>query len=446
MKTKMYTFKKHLTYVLLLVLINISLTVFPQSLVIEQDRTRAGVCPSPESEACVTIIASKLLTLTFESNVDRTIVIASQKVVGKNIEYTLYFPTDRPEYFDRILTIYCQSFAKGATIPLLLGPKESELYYVHVTECYQNHLDKGFSFFKKCAYVDAKEEFRKAQEECADAPPNDDVKNQIMIIDSIEKLKKLAKESYEILDFKKGIEYYAAIASLNKEDEFARQRLIECRYENSRFCQLYLINARNYFDLQEYEKAAILYNKVIENNCGDNIELANVYLEKIEKTKEKKNELSTALTYQWAYKTPFGFSVGGYRDKKVSAFLTLLFNADLFEGFRANYAKAERPEFDASLGITIRPVKNRFVPAWLTIGAGYTSVVNFIEQSLEKPKWNFNHAISPELGILVKIPFGKNPKAGLALRYTFQYRFALDSDAKELVRPLNHIVGLGFCF
>jgi len=448
MKTQKQHFKIISSTLFFLLFIGINISVISQNLVVEQDFTRVGTCLSPDDEACVTIIASRLLSLTFESNVDSAINIALKKQVGQNIEYTIYFPTDKLEYFDRILTVYCQSFAKGVQIRLKLRTKESELYYVSVTECYKLYLEKGLALFRQCSYFDAKEEFRKAQEDCSDAPPNDDVKNKIIAIDSIIKLKKLAKDCYEILDFKKAEDYYSAIVSLNKDDNFAYQKMLECRLENSKYCQLYVINARNLFDKKEFVKAEMLYKKIIENGCpNDHIDWAKMYLEKISKKlsrrkhdrsapdrsaiDRKKVVPSTVFTLQWAYKKRFGFSIGGYPDRKVSAYFTFLFNSEKIYAVEEKLISNKGHDFDATLGITIRPIKNKYAPLWLAFGAGYSGLV---------------HSVSPEIGILAKIPFGKDTKVGLALSYHFKYRAALLPGTQKYVPAFNHIVGIGFCF
>jgi len=439
MKNQTLTLKKISYCLVMLLFISIHVSVTSQTLVVEQDYERAGACLSPGDEACVTIIAHKLLALSFESNVDAEVNVAFKKTIGQNIEYTLHFSTDRAEYLDRTLSIYCQSFTKGVHIPLSLSPKESKLFYITVTECYKNYLEKGLLLFKQCSYADAKEEFRKAQEECSDAPPNDDVKNKIIVIDSILYLRKLGKEYFEMLDFKKAEKCYQSIYELNKDDNLAHRKMIDCRTENMNYCEKYIIAAKNFYDKKEYEKAVALYSKVIENGCkGEYIELAELYLGQANKKlgKERNSSRSTVFTFQWAYLKRFGFSIGGYPDKKVLPYFTFVFNTDKITVKKEDLesgeiSKSAQYDFDSAFGITIRPVKNKYVPLWLTIGIGYSGLI---------------HSVSPEIGILAKIPFGRDAKVGLALRYTFQYRAVIESEKRSLVPAINHFVGLGFCF
>jgi len=426
----------------LLWIMGVNLSVISQNLIVEQDFKRSGDCPSPESEACVTITANKSLKLSFTSNVDSVLDIAFKKQAGQNMEYTLFFPTDRLEYFDRILTVHCLSVASAESvqIPLLLGPKESEFYYVSLAECYKTHYERGLLLFKQCSYDNAKEVLKKAQDECFDAPKNDDVKNKIAVIDSIMKLRKTAKESYEMLDYKKAEEYYQIIHSLNNDDGFAEEKYIECRNESINLCNLYLLNARNYNSSHEYDKSQLLYKKVNENQCSFEAEEGDgTHTEQgeneFDKEEKKKREISRVLTYEWSWRAPFGFSYGSYKDKKVSAYFTILFNADVFMNTKAK----NMPEFDLSFGLTARPVNNKYTPFWLTMGAGYTG--SFGKYGVSS---KFHHSVSPEIGILIKIPFGRDPKSGLAIRYNFQYRIPIFSNG--IIPPCNHSVGLGFCF
>jgi len=390
-----------------LMLVGINFSGFSQKIIVEQDFSRTDVCKASNKEACVTLIAGKFMVLKFESNVDISVNIASRKEIGNNMEYTLHFPADMPEYFNRILTVYCQPFEKSITIPLLLAPKEAEFYHIKVSECYNDYFERGTLLFKQSSYIAAKEEFIKAQDNCPDALQNDDVNKKVKLIDSIITLKSLADRYYDVSDFAKAEGFYEKYSLLNSEDEYAKQRLLECR------------NKKNNEPQTEPEKDV--------------------------PAKELEKELPIAITFQWAPMTTFGLSIGGYNNRSVSAYFTLLFNLDLIQGFRENYAKSHSPEFDVAIGVTVRPVRNKYVPLWITVGTGYTDVINYTG-SLESPKWNFNHAFSPEVGVLIRIPFGRNPKAGLALRYTFQYRFAIGQTAKQFIDPFNHIVGLGFCF
>jgi len=437
---------------LLLLIMSIHFSAKSQSLLILQDTTSRGDnCVPPKiTDACVTFIAKKSLELSFTSSVDRLVNVASKTEIGEYIEYNLTFPTDDLQYLDRVLSVHCQLFPQESRINLMLEPKESLRYFVTISECYNTYLKNGVNLFAQALYPEAKQEYSKAQE-CFDAPSDGEMVMRISVIDTILYLKKIAQENFEALDFKSAMETYNKIIALNPNDLSAKQKYNEAQSENLKLCDKNLKKAYRYYDEQNYEKAIALYNNILSNDCYDKnseeYKLVEANLENIEKKANKHREIATAITYQMnlsrkgsPIKTFFGLSVGSYRDRKWAAYFTFLFNTEMFEAFRSNFPKPERtPEIDLAVGTTVRPVRNLYTPFWIAFGVGYTGVS-------DRTKLRVYSAVSPEVGILAKIPFGRDPKAGLVLRYTLQYRFALDPQMQNYFKRFNHIVGLGFCF
>ncbi|MCL1850452.1 MAG: hypothetical protein FWF70_03460 [Bacteroidetes bacterium] len=424
---------------------SINFSAKSQHLIVTQDtESRAETCIAPKvTDACVTFIARNNLELSFTSSVDKVVNVASKNNIGEYTEYNLTLPTDNLQYLDRILYVSCQLFPQSVSINLMLEAKESLRFYVYLSECYSIHYKNAINYLSQTAYQEAKEEFATAQK-CFDAPSDGEVVAKIVIIDSILNLRTIAKEQFELLDYQASMETYTKILSYNPNDNYARQRYNECQQENDRLCDKIMTKAHKYFEEGDYEKAKILYNRVVKYNCYTKDPETRKILEKdlkdVEEFELKKKELLAVITYQWAINTPFGVSVGSYRDRKWGGYFTFLFNPDIFESFRGNFpTKRERPEIDAAFGATVRPSINKWTPIWIAFGLGYTAVGI-------QTNHDTYHAVSPEAGILVKIPFGKNPKAGLALRYTFQYRFSIDFTQQKYVKPVNNIVGLGFCF
>ncbi|GHT54625.1 hypothetical protein FACS189446_4710 [Bacteroidia bacterium] len=118
----------------------------------------------------------------------------------------------------------------------------------------------------------------------------------------------------------------------------------------------------------------------------------------------------------------------------------------MFELLRTNKNETVRPELNISFGWTLKLVK----PVWLLFGPGYTGVGKYAvdeqkENSTEDDlSLKIKHAVSPEAGLLCKLNLSK--KIGLALRYTFQYRFALDKADIDYIGKTRHVFGVGFCF
>jgi len=149
--------------------------------------------------------------------------------------------------------------------------------------------------------------------------------------------------------------------------------------------------------------------------------------------------------------------VGKYK-KGGAAYFSLRLNSSLFETMRNNYENAVRPELNISTGATIKV----YNPIWIFFGPGYTGVgewfyTNSTEDSgssnpdlsnKNTPVFTVYSAISPEIGLLGKI-------GPVVLRYTFQYRFALEIgntenndklSIQDYIGTIRHVIGVGFCF
>ncbi len=157
-------------------------------------------------------------------------------------------------------------------------------------------------------------------------------------------------------------------------------------------------------------------------------------------------KLNHVLTYEFEKDVSIGFSTGKYNDNKSGGYFTLRANKGAFEAIRSNLDADARPELDLSFGWTIKIVK----PMWIFFGPGYTGVGKYLPGvtssglTEEKLKLNIIHAVSPEAGVMCKIPLAR--KIGIAFRYTFQYRFALDKKEIDYIGKNRHVFGVGFCF
>jgi hypothetical protein len=192
--------------------------------------------------------------------------------------------------------------------------------------------------------------------------------------------------------------------------------------------------AESYFEERNYQRAQPLYEKVIERSCNE----SSIAYERLQAMSVKHPHV---LTCEFALNTPFGISSGNYKDHKVSGYFTLRFNSELFELLRTAEDEKLKPELNVSFGWTVKVIK----PVWVFFGPGYTGVGKYIvESDDDKLKLKINHAISPEVGLLGKIVLAD--KIGIALRYTFQYRFALEKENIDYIGKTRHVLGIGFCF
>jgi tetratricopeptide (TPR) repeat protein len=408
-----------------------------QKLTVERDTvSMQGLCTVGETDACVIIIADTLLRLTFESSMDNKVNIVSERKNGSIIQYLLHFPTGYI-YANRVLEIISPVVASVEIDDFDLQPKESRTYVVSAPRCYLETYKEALELFRKGSYTESKEKYRQATK-CFDVPLDENTANKIIVIDSIQMLKKIADKSYEIGDFDNAMNTYKKILSYNQEDEVVAVRYAESAAQKDQSCIKYFTDAEKYFNRNEVERAKRLYEQVILKGCGTYY--YQISMERLNAI-EDKAQSTTVLTYEWIKSTPIGFSIGGYRDRKAGGFFTLQTNVDMFESIRSNYAKSKKPEIDVAFGWTLRPVKKK-VPVWIFFGPGYTGVGEYIyqdENTTEKPKLHFYHAISPQIGLLAKI-------GPVALRYTFRYCFALKKETEDYIGTTHHVVGLGFCF
>jgi tetratricopeptide (TPR) repeat protein len=410
-----------------------------QKLVVERDSDAVqGLCTVGETDACVIIVADTLLRLTFESSMDAKVNIVSKREIGSSFQYLLRFPTGYV-YEKRVLEIISPIASSVEIEDFNLQPKESRTYIVSAPRCYLDAYKEALELFRKGSYDESKEKYKHATK-CFDVPLDENTASKIAIIDSIQLLKKIADKSFEIADYDNALMRYQKILSYNQEDQVIAIRYAECIAQKDQSCIKYFTDAEKYFNQNETERAKKLYEQVIMKGCGTyyyqiSTERLNTIEEKVKPTK--------VLTYEWVSTAPIGLSIGSYKDRKTGGFFTIQTNIDMFETLRSNYAKSKRPEVDVAFGWTTRPVR-KHIPIWIFFGPGYTGVGEYIyedeeNQSSEKPKLHFYHAISPEAGLLLKL-------GPVALRYTCQYRFALKKETENYVKPVKHIFGLGFCF
>ncbi|MDR0725108.1 MAG: hypothetical protein LBF59_03745 [Prevotellaceae bacterium] len=408
-----------------------------QKLIVERDTISIqGLCTVGETDACVIIVADSLLRLTFESSMDAKVDIVSKREIGPAVQYLLRFPTGYI-YANRVLEIMSPVASSVEIEDFNLQTKESRTYIVTAPRCYLETYKEALELFRKGSYAESKEKYLQATR-CFDVPLDENTANKIAIIDSIQILRKIADKSFEIMDYENAIINYRKILNYNQEDEAAAIRYAECASQKDQVCIKYFADAEKYFNQNEFQRAKKLYEQVIAGGC-----ITFYYQTSLERlnTIEDKQKSNTVITYEWANTVPIGISTGKYRDRKTGGFFTFQTNPDFFESLRSNYAKAERPEIDVAFGWTIRPVKER-VPVWIFFGPGYTGVGEYIykdENTSDKPTLSFYHAISPEIGLLGKIGM-------VALRYTFQYRFALKKETENYLGKTQHIIGVGVCF
>jgi tetratricopeptide (TPR) repeat protein len=392
--------------------------------------------------ACVTISVPKSMQpLFYEGDVKKQPEEIDS--TGLDTNYNLKFEIIKG-YERNNVTIHINGF-DPLTLYFLLNPNQLLKYYIFdpdstIVDCYNQLTREGMSLFRSGLYKEARDKYE-AVKNCSNIQSLMEVESRIILIDSILIWKTYGEVAYSTSNFPEAIGQFQKIFIKNPDDKFIEKRLSECIIMQSEFCKMNFETAERYFEDRDYINAEALYKKVIDSHCV-NEQYA------IQKMREIQNlkQFSQVLTYELAKDVSIGFSSGKYKDNKPGGYFTLRFNEEVFEAVRSNLSVGDKPELNLSFGWTIKIVK----PLWIFFGPGYTGVGKYIADEAdsgnneENLKLNISHAVSPEIGLVCKIPATK--KIGIALRYTFQYRFALDTAEIDYIGKTRSVLGLGFCF
>ncbi|MDR2804721.1 MAG: tetratricopeptide repeat protein [Dysgonamonadaceae bacterium] len=391
------------------------------------------------------------VTLSVKENLQPTFKCWDQLVnpveietVADKVYYHLHFSVAQPNA--RITLEVTVNGISPCNIPLTLNINRWYRYDIFdpdatIVDCYNQLMREGTNLFTNALYDEAREKYE-AVKNCSKIENLDKVNAQIILIDSIQQWRDMADASFAVADYPGCIAACQRILAKNPKDEYNRNRLTESRLQQREDCAAMFRIAQSYFENKDYKNAQPLYEKVIDRSCTEATQ-AFARLEMIRNTKQ----LPHVLTYEYEKDVPVGFSTGNYKQNKTSGYFTLRFNPDVFEMARTGDKEQLTPELNLSFGWTIKIVK----PVWIFFGPGYTGKGRYVpeestgeEEGEEEFSLQIKHAVSPEVGLVAK--FNLSAKVGLALRYTFQYRYALEKASEEYMGPIRHILGIGFCF
>lgn len=425
--------------------------------------TELNVFSGKDDEAGMVITCPKSIALTFESSHDKMVDVYQTEEKGENKVYYIRLKVGR-KYSGRKITIITSDF-NPLTFDGDLSPKQLKQYELYdpdaafVYGCYYEYRKRGTDYFQKAMYAEAKEVYSIAKE-CSDCPQDSDLDERIASIDSIDIYMKRAAKMQDMLNFKEAANYYLKVLLLNPKDEAAVAKRLEMENKYTSDCTRYVEMAETYYNDGDYQKSLELYKKVVDLNCFNSV-VASERAAYIQNKINHRRQRSRVFTYQWGQHTPVILSMGSYKNHKVGGYFTLGFHPDVFNAARKDYDETKDFEAAASFGWNGRPIKK--VPAWIFGGIGYTMNGQFlpkgqkasintlgdgvdpvdpaepVEPAEQDMKFKAYHSVCPELGVLVKIKF-------FVLRYTFQYRFAVDKKYKDEIEKTQHSIGFGFCW
>jgi tetratricopeptide (TPR) repeat protein len=415
-------------------------SAYGQKLLEFDDSAPVSVFASDRIESLVVISSDSALNLSFKTNWNEEIVYWKEPEIEAGLRlYYLLFPMDE-EYRGRTLFVLSQGYETlSVAIPLM--PKMLKTILVRdpnvaVIGCFYQLTREALGLFQDGMYEEARAKYLESMKCKIDYRPEyePEVRDRIARIDSIVIGKMLGDTAYDIADYYNAIEEYRKIYAENPTDKYIGSRLSEARSRQREICSADFSIAENYFFAKDYVQAKVYYDRVIAQSCFN----APGAIQKLQVISGLQ-QLPHALTYETAPGAGIGLSTGNYKANRASGYFTVRLNREVFEIVRSNREESARPELNVSFGWTLRVAR----PFWLFFGPGYTGVGEYVPKG-EGLELKVNHAVSPEVGVLGKIKL--TDKMGVVLRYTFQYRYALEKEVADYIGWTRHVLGVGYCF
>jgi len=393
------------------------------------------------AQSGITVYCSSTLSLSFESNVDRTVDVYNTEERGGLKYYYIRFTVGRfrgANYSGRVLEVLAPGFLP-LRVRIDLQPSESktfEIYDPNATVgvgCFYENFNVATELFRNSMYAEARERFNLSKE-CTDYQASSNIAYILESIDSILILRTRGDYHFDLQNYNEAYNAYQKAVGFNSSDTYAVNRRNESLGKINELCSNYFHEAESYFYEKKYKEAEPLYEKMLALSCVNNRE-ANLRLLELRRNMANRLHRAQVILYEYAETAPFGISYGRYSTLNFGTYVSLRFNSEMFKSFSKTDDMEEKPEVNLSFGwnrMVIREVG-------FFAGLGYTGVGQWEKDTENELQLTLHHAVSPEAGVLFKI-------GPIALRYTFQYRFALNNEFQDYIGKMSHVAGIGICF
>ena len=151
------------------------------------------------------------------------------------------------------------------------------------------------------------------------------------------------------------------------------------------------------------------------------------------------NKKENVFLYEISENTPIGISLGRYSQTHVSPYFSLRLNTDMLKVAKKYNYEGYEPEVNISIGLN--KMVNKYI--WVLAGIGYVGMSEWDygvnNEYAGDPKHILHSGLAPEAGALIKL-------GPIALKYTCQFRLALEEGFERKMGRIRHVGGIGFCF
>jgi len=415
------------------------------------------VFPGENQYAIIIVLAPNHYNLSFKTSLDgdkSLIENVESKEVGARNEYTIVL--DAKKTFGSKLIITSATHTNALEIPVELKANSGVKYTINdpsdpltneASRVYQMEADK---FFSVSNYDRATDSYKACLDAWTVASTVDTayVKRRLNDIQTIKSKSAEGLAAESISDYLTMRNAYNAALMLNPYDKDVNVKYQFASVRVDSLCASYKRTADKLLaQRKDLEAAETVLNKIVASECPESMWAKDALLTlDVEGWKNLKSRHT--VTYEYAKGAALGFSSGNYNVDNSSGYLTLRLAPSLFEYFRMKENDIVSGEANLSFGWTI-PLYHIDVPRstnfglWMFVGPGATAYTEIWDGGDEA---FVEFAVSPEIGVLFKIPLPGVQTNQIALRYTFQYRYWLEKDYADIVGSVRNVIGIGFTF
>ena len=450
------------------------------------------VFPNAGDSALILIRCHKLTPLDFflfesDKTFKESKLIPNKTELSDADDYVYHFIFSAKKQ-NRVMLAISSPGMGSVTIKSDIGAKLVKSFRINrpfnfvVESCYPEHRDMALEEIKKGNYTEALEHLRQGNE-CFDKDSIENAEN-IRYVNMLVKFRKDGDAAFDRNDYKNAMGNYAQLYHLNQSDSFVKRRYKTCQDFLIYECNILYERAKSFYSEKQYKGAINILQEYIskakdiddaynrDKLCEDGMK----FLEKIsseyqtmDKKEKRRSEYMGVLTYEYRKDVPIGFAYSSLTEYRNGNFIQLDLNLMTFNELRSNcrYGDLNFSENNLAFGLT----KKLFKYVWVHYGPGATFKLyhgtylhqkyptfgygesdlldsRFMGNDTDLPideipdgmesawkKTNLAFAVSPVVGLDLKYKF-------IALRLTYQYRFAIPTKLSDFMG--RHRLSLGF--